>query len=213
MLGTEAQQRAREALRSVDKSLASELERENQLRKHAEHFRDNFFAAFKFLEDETMTLQELQVQVQRSDKQQLQVQSRGRPPFVLVLDTEIAYDTRPPASGQASEPAVELASRLFAVLHPPMRGLLRHYTIFGDGSWKRTTFALSNENAYPRSAMVPRATPDVLVMEAIELLGYVCMLHATWSTLADEAQDLSLEALRDRSIIKTHLSGLGAQRR
>jgi hypothetical protein len=219
MLSLEAQQRIRETLRRLDQSLANAASVENELVKQAQGFRDTFFGAFQFIENESMALQEIQVQAKREGKQQLQVTSRGRPSFMLIMDSELAYDSKPPPAGQgqaeegASQSTIELGARIFAVLTPPYQGLIRYYTIFVDGSWKRTTFALTANGARPRSALVPRATPDVLTLEAIDLLGYACMVHPTWNSMANEAEMFTLEGIQDRKQTKTHLSGLGMPRR
>jgi hypothetical protein len=213
MLGIDAQQRAREALRRVDQLLATELEIETQVRRQAEAFRDSLFSAFQFVESETMALQELQVQIKRLDKQQLQVQSKGRLPFILMLDPDIAYDWKPVQTEGAAQSVYELGSRLFAVMPSPHRGLLRYYTIFADGAWKRTTFALGAQGVQERNALVPRFNAEVLIREAIDLLGYVCLLHPTWAALVDESETMTIEALRDRQRNKTHPTGLGAPRR
>jgi hypothetical protein len=213
MLGVDAQQRAREALRRVDQLLAAELETENQVRRQSESFRDSLFSAFQFVESETMALQELQVQIKRLDKQQLQVQSKGRLPFVLLLDSDIAYDWKPVQTEGATQSVYELGSRLFAAMLSPQRGVLRYYTIFGDGAWKRTTFALGAQGVQERNALVPRFNAEVLIREAIDLLGYVCLLHPTWATLADESETITIEVLRERHRLKSHPTGLGAPRR
>jgi hypothetical protein len=215
MLSFEAQQRAREALRKVDQALGAVIAQENELHRHAEGFRETMFGAFQFLESESMSLQELQLKMQRTDKNQVHVQSKGRSPFILILDPETAYDTRPAAQGQSAEhtPAPELAARLFAVLAAPFQGVLRYYTIFADGAWKRTTFTASASGIQTRSTLVARYTPDVLVLEAVDLLGYACTVHPSWDPLTDNAETLTIEGLRQRTNVKTHLSGLGATRR
>jgi hypothetical protein len=215
MLSNDAQQRAREALRKVDQMLAANVEAENTLEKHAFSFRDNMFAAFQFIESESMTMKELQVQIKREDKQQLRVASRGRAPFMLYMDNEAAYDSRPYAAAQdqPAETSIELAHRLFAVFAPPHVGLLRYYTVFADGAWKRTTFVPGPEGAQVRSAMVQRSSIDVLVLEAIDLLGYACTVHPTWEPLAAAAEQVTLAELHERERVKGHLTGLGAPRR
>jgi hypothetical protein len=218
MLGSEAQQRVREALRKIDQSLAGMVAHEEEVLKHAQAFRDSLFGAFQFIESESMTMQEMQLQVKREGKQQLQVTSRGRPSFMLVFDPELAYDVKPPLpaaqGGEAQQHATrDLAARLFAVFTAPNQGLLRYYSLFSDGSWKRTTFAVTAEGVQPRSTLVPRATPDILALEAIDLLGYALTAHATWSPLAEEAETLTMNTLQDRTRTRIHLSGLGAPKR
>lgn len=216
MIGIDAQQRAREGLRKIDQALAAELKVESTLWNAAESFRDGIFGAFQFIENETMTFQELQVMVRRVGKDQLQIQSRERLPFQLVMDREFSYDSKPQNAEQPPEQAsrpTELAVRLFAVLASPYQGLLRYYTIFADSSWKRTTFVPGANGPETRHALVPRLSADVLVLEAVDLLGYVCLLHPTWANLEAEAETLTVEDLKQRSLIKQHLSGLGAPRR
>lgn len=214
MLNLDAQQRARDALRQLDQALAADNATVEEVQKQATNFRDNLFAAFQFLEGEAMALQELQLQVKREGKQQLLIQPRGRPSFLLVLDAEPAYDSRP--QGQTAEGApqssTELATRLFVVLSAPYRGMLRYYTIFADGTWKRTTFSASGEQVQARNAMVPRSSPDVLVLEAVDLLRYVCTLHPAWDSLIADAETLTLDAVLDRYRVKIHLTGLAAPR-
>jgi hypothetical protein len=101
---------------------------------------------------------------------------------------------------------------MFAVFMPPARGLLRYYTIFADGAWKRTTFVASAGGVQTRSAMVARATPDVLILEAVDLINYACTVHPTWKALAAEAENMAVENIMDRTSVKTHLSGLGTPR-
>jgi hypothetical protein len=216
MLNLEAQQRAREALRRADQALAALVEAESNVQKQADTFRENVFSAVQFLENESMTLQELQIQARRPDKNQLQVQSRGRQPFALIMNAEPAYDIRPAPAGQATEAppqsSTELAARMFAVFLPPNRGLLRYYTIFADGAWKRTTFVPTSGGVQTRSTLVPRATPDVLILEAVDLINYAFTVHATWDSLAAEAETMTVEAIQDRTRVKAHASGLGTPR-
>lgn len=217
MLNFDAQQRAREALRRADEALVAQLALESEVTKQATSFRDTLFSAFQFVESEALALQELSVQLKRSDKNQLQVGSQGRPSFVLVLDTELAYDHNQQIASQGQAPAAEnmpeLAARIFAVLLPPNQGLLRHYTIFASGAWKRTTFTLASGGVQARSALVPRASPDVLVLEAIDLLGYAALVRPLWSPLVADAESFTPDLLRDRTRTRLHQSGLGGPRR
>lgn len=213
MLSLDVQQRVREALHQVDVAAGQEVAFENTLREKAETFRDNLFNSFQYIEQESMQLQELLVKVQRADRNQLQVLPKGRAHFTLVLDGEFAYDSRPPAQGEASAAAThELAARLFAVLLPPLQGLLRYYTIFHDGCWKRTSFVPTPNGAQPRSTMVPRATPDVVILEAIDLLGYACTVHPAWAAVAPHVDTITPEWLRSRGNTKAHMIPGGAAR-
>lgn len=217
MLGFEAQQRAQEALRKIDQGLEQDIAAEDAVLNQAKLFRDGMFGAFQFIEREVLQLKALLVQMQRLDANQIRVQSKGRMPFVVSLDPEVAYDTRHTASqGQASEGAtpgpVELSARLFVVFAPPFQGVLRYYTIFADGTWKRTTFTAGHGGMHARSALLQRFAPDILVLEAVDLLGYVCMLHPTWSTLEDRASSLTVDLLRERSQVKEHLTAVVTRR-
>ncbi|MFP4437429.1 MAG: hypothetical protein ACLFVO_09295 [Chloroflexaceae bacterium] len=217
MLGFEAQQRAQEALRKIDQGLVRDMADEEAILKHAKEFRDGMFGAFQFIERETLQLNALLVQLKRLDANQLQIQSKGRMPFVLSLDPEVAYDTRHTSNpGQAGEGPpqgpVELAARVFVVFAPPYQGMLRHYSIFADGLWKRTTFAFGHSGVQTRSTLLQRFGPDILVLEAADLLGHVCMLHPTWTNLEPRAEGMTLEALRERSRVKEFLTA-GSPRR
>ncbi len=218
MLGMDGQQRVREALRKVDKALTEQVHSEGEIAKHADTFRETFFNAFQLIEQETLTLQELNVQIRRPDKQQLQVQSQGRLPFVLLLNTEVGYDIKasmPPNDPEQSPDTLpsDLSARMFAVLAPPYRGLLRYYTIFADGMWKRTTFTFNGNVVAERSALVPRYNAEILTLEAVDLLSYACLAHPTWNPLISESETVTAEALRDRNTNKIHSSGLGNPRR
>lgn len=218
MLGLEAQQRVNDALRRLDQALEADLHLENGVQQQAQSFRDTIFAAFQYLERESLQLKALLVQLRRLDANQLQVQARGRTSFILALDPELAYDRKaqPAQQGQPAEAAPpnppELAARVFVVLAPPFQGLLRCYTIFGDGAWKRTAFGMGPNGIYAQSALLQRFSSDVLVMEAIDLVGQASTLHPTWAGLVPFAETLSADALRDRTRVKVHLTGLGAPR-
>jgi hypothetical protein len=57
-----------------------------------------------------------------------------------------------------------------------------------------------------------RFAPDILVLEAADLLGHVCMLHPTWANLEPRAGGITLEALRERGRVKEFLTA-GTPRR
>ncbi len=216
MLGVDAQTRVREALRKSDRALEADQEIENRLAQQSQNFRDILFAAFQYVENESLQLQNILVKCSRFDMNQLQVQVKDRAAFILYLDAEFAYDrkqlTKPIGQSAESHPQanVELAARCFAALIPPLQGLLRYYTIFADGSWKRTTFTATANNFHAHGSMVPRFNPEILVMEAADLVGEACLLHPTWAGLAQDADNLTIEKLRDRNQVKTLLTGLGA---
>lgn len=218
MLSYETQQRAREALRQVDQLLQEVIAEEEQLIKRGEQFRDTFFSAFGYLETETLSLRELQINVKRTDRQQLQIETRGRPTFFLQYDPELAYDRKPiqAASEQGQQPetpALELASRLYAVMAPPFAGVMRYYTIFDDGNWKRTTFQLGPKGVHARSALVQRIGPDVLAMEGIDLIKHIATIYPLWDNLASQVETLTAKDLQDRAQVKRHFTGLGSPRR
>jgi hypothetical protein len=218
-LNKEAEERAKEALQRIDQALTTDTAFQEALRAKAHEFRDLFFEAFGFVEDKSLSLNEVLIKINRIDANQVEVTNKKYPPFLLLLDAEPAYDYRPlPASKE--QPAedkprwvTELAARLFVVLAPPHQGLLRYYTIFSDGAWKRTTFTLTSSGVQSNSPLVPRFSPDILVLEAIDLLGYAGTIHPTWDNLAAAAETVTSEELRTRSFVKTHLSGLGGPTR
>lgn len=216
MFGFDAQQRVQEALRRIDQLLVADLELEEQIQKQAVEFRDMLYGAFQYFERESMHSKALFVQCKRLEANQMQVQSKGRPACILALDSEPAYDRKTqPAGEPGSEPqpnSIELAARLFAVMVPPQVGLLRYYTIFADGSWKKTTFALGQGGVHAQSVMLQRFSPDTLIMEGTDLLSQLCLAHPVWAGLAATAESFSLETLRDRSKVKLHPTGLGIPR-
>lgn len=218
MLGSDAQQRVREALQKLDLALAEDTARGAEIRKQATRFRDLFFGAFNFIEQEAVQLRELLLKLQRQDVNQLHVLPKGRAHFLLHLDTELAFEHKPHAASRGVTETLqsrtpELSARLFAVFMPPHRGLLRAYTIFLDGSWKRTTYTLFAGKVQAKSTLVPRFNPEMLVMEAIDLVGYACLVHPIWSPMAEEASTFGVEALRDRYRIKSHLIHTAMARR
>lgn len=219
MLGFDAQQRAQETLRKIDQMLENDLAVEEAVRSQGQAFRDALFSAFQFIEREALQLKALLVQLRRLDANQLQVQSRGRLPFVVVLDPEVAYDIKSKATGQlqpiegSAQRSVELAARLFVVLAPPYHGVIRHYTIFADGMWKRTTYTFEARDNQARSALLQRFNLDVLVQEAADLLGYVCTLHPIWKNLAPSANTLTFDMVRERTHVKDQFVDRGIVRR
>ncbi|NJN67431.1 MAG: hypothetical protein HC884_12325 [Chloroflexaceae bacterium] len=214
-LGSEAQKRFREALRRLDHAIQTDRETQEQIWERARTFISTFYQVFELIEQESLVLEEVLVKMQRIDDNQFEVSNKNYPTVRLMLDTELAYDTRPVSAsqvppGERSPPWVpELSARMFAIFSPPYQGLLRSYTIFADGSWKRTTFALGSGGVHAQSALVPTTNPNVLVLEAIDLLTVVCTHHPTWANLAAVADTLTMEHIRERSCVKLHLTGLG----
>lgn len=219
MLNFDAQRQIRDVLREVDNALAVTIAAEEEVRKQAQSFRDYLFSAFEFIEGESLNYNEIQVQIRRIDNHSIQVQSsKGRMPFILCLNPELAYDSKPMISGQEQKSevtppvTVELAARLFAVFAQPYKGLLRYYTIFADGMWKRTTFTISQGRIISYNTPVARFSAELLAREAVDLLGYVCTIHPTWDNLAPRAEAFTRDMLDDRDQIKIHLTGLGIPR-
>lgn len=211
MLSMETQQRATEALRKIDQSLERDLAHQEAVQKQAHNFREAFFAAFQFIERESLQLNALLIQIKRLDANQIVVQTKGRIPFALSLDPEVAYDIRSKEDVLAGP--LELAARLFAVFAPPYHGVFRHYTIFADGTWKRTTFTFSKAGVQTRSMLLQRFSLDILVLEAVEVLGHACLLHPTWLNLDERAESITLDTLRERDQVKRHLTTGGGARR
>lgn len=214
-LGLEAQKRFREALRRLDQAIQTDREAQEQIRERARTFISHFYGVFELIEQDSLVLEEVLIKMQRIDDNQFEVSNKNYPAVTLILDPELAYDTRPGSAspvppGERPPPWVpELSARMFAIFSPPYQGLLRSYTIFADGSWKRTAFVLGSGGVQSQSALVPTANPDVLVLEAIDLLNAVCTHHPTWANLAAVVDTLTMERLRERSCVKLHLTGLG----
>jgi hypothetical protein len=210
-LTVEGQQRARDALKRLDQAITTDQDAQEHVWQQARNFRDIFFEAFELMERESFSLNELFVKVQRIDANQFQITNKKHAPFLLILNSELAYSTRTVASEQGeTQPrrVTKLAARIFAILEPPLQGLLRYYTIFGDGTWTRTSFVVGTDGAlYAQNAMAPVASADVLMLEAIDLLGKVCTLHPTWADLTASADTMVAEKLRDRASIKMYLTG------
>ncbi len=216
MLSVEVQAKLRESIRQLDHMLVTTIERDERLVQTGINFRDTFFAAFGFVETESLSMKELQVTLKRMDRQQLEVIVQRRISFMLQFDPELAYDVRPVAAeGQEgrSETKLELGSRLFVVLAPPQIGLIRHYTIFGDGAWKRTTFNLTPQGVQARQAFIPRSTSELLIHEAIDLVRYACQIYPMWQPMTDKVQEIGLSEVRKRAVVKQHMTGLAGIRR
>lgn len=211
MLNMETQQRASEAMRKIDQSLESDLAHQEAVQKQAHNFREALFAAFQFIERESLQLNALLIQIKRLDANQILIQSKGRIPFALSLDPEVAYDIRSKEDVLAGP--LELTARLFAVFAPPYHGVFRHYTIFADGTWKRTTFTFSKAGVQTKNMLLQRFSLDILVLEAVEVLGHACLLHPTWLNLDERAESITLDTLRERDQVKRHLSAGGGARR
>lgn len=212
-LTVEGQQRARDALKRLDQAITTDRETQETVWKHAHNFRDTFFETFGLIERESLSLNEIMLKMQRIDANKLQVANKNLFPFLLILDPELAYHTRyrtteDKQTGETqTHHSTELAARLFAVFEPPTQGVIRYYTIFGDGSWKRTSFTIGTDGGLvPQSAMAAAASPDVLMLEAIDLLGKACTLHPTWAELT-APDTLIADKLRDRALVKIHLTG------
>lgn len=215
-LGVEAQQKAKDALQRVDKAILADLEMQHNIKEQSEAFRDLFFGTFEYIERESMLLEEVFIKKNRVDANQLEVQNKNYPSILLFLDTEVAFDSKPPPSNQPQGSdtrwVTALGARLFAVLQPPKAGLLRYYTIFADGSWKRTVFTLLAQGVQTQSVLVPKFNADVLILESIDLLGYACTLHPSWANLVDSAETFTTDMVQKRTITKEHLTGLGGSR-
>jgi hypothetical protein len=212
-LGLEAQKRAKEAFQRLDKAITADREIQSTIQTHARDFLGTMYQVFEYIERESLTLNDVFVSMQRIDDNQFEAKNKHYPPFTMLLDRELAYDSKPVTDAeQKTRWIVELAARVFVVFSPPLQGVLRSYTIFADGSWKRTAFVASADGVHTQSALLPNASPDILVMEAIDLLGLTCTHHPTWASIAAVADTLTLEQLADRTLIKTYLTGLGKPR-
>lgn len=213
MLGVDAQKRLQETLRQIDTTLVADGERIDAIGTQAVMFRDTLFGAFQHIERECLQLKALLIQLRRLEANQLQVQSKGRPAFIVMLDPVPAFDHKPAAATEGEQRPVEhneLAARLFAVLAPPARGLLRYYSIFRDGSWKRSVLVSGPSGMVAQQALVARYNDEMLTLEAADLLGQVVTAHASWANLAPEAEQISFETLRDHAVTRTHPLGISS---
>jgi hypothetical protein len=204
MLSLDRQRQAQETLRQLDEALTADAGVEEAVQQHAVALRDNLFGAFQFIERETLQCRTLLVQTKRIEANQLQVQVRGRATLAIQLDAELAYDQR--VSGQGKP---ELCARCYAVFAPPYHGLLRHYTIFASGEWRRTVFVSRAGATQAHATTRPNTGLDTLVEEAADLLAQLCAVRASWNALADDPGALSLDQLRDRTITRRDPLGIG----
>lgn len=213
ILSLEAQKRAKEAFLQLDKAVAADRLAQATVREQARAFFDSMYAVFEHIERESLTLKEVFVSMQRIDDHQFEVKNRHYPPFILLLDKELAYDSKPISDPeQKTRWVVELSARVFIIFSPPLQGVIRVYTIFGDGSWKRAMFMATSDGIQSQSNLLPDTKPDTLLFEAIDVLSLVCTRHPTWANIASIADTIKIEQLADRSITKTFLTGLGKPR-
>lgn len=213
VLGSEAQKRAREALLHLDKAIAADRQEQTAVREQARAFFETMYAVFEYIERESLTLNEVLLSMQRIDDEHFEVKNRHYPPFTLLLEQELAYDSKPSSDPeQKTRWKVELAARIFIVFSPPLQGVIRLYTIFSDGSWKRVRFVVTPEGVQSQSDLLTDAKPDTLLFEAIEVLNLVCTRHPTWANIASIADTLRIDQLAERSITRTLLTGLGKPR-
>lgn len=193
MAGTNAQRDALEALRNLDNALIAELDEVGRIRDQANRFRNTLFEALAWIEEQCFQLKVLQIKTKREESNLLRVEIRERLPIVLYLDPEPAVDSEA-QGGQA------LVGRLYVVMAPPVPGLLRLYTITGNGSWRRATFARSRGGAHgAKTVAAPGFTGEMLLLEGVDLLSYVCTLRFGWPDLTPRASTLLLDDLRDRA--------------
>jgi|HigsolmetaAR201D_1030396.scaffolds.fasta_scaffold20860_2 hypothetical protein len=204
MFSFDRQRATQAALRQLDDAMTKNADILEKLQKHTIDFRDQLYAAYQFIERESLQSRTLLVQTNRVEANLLQVQVRGRPAMDLFVDSEVAYDQRVADQGKP-----ELATRLFALFGPPQRGLLRHYTIFISGEWKRTVFVSRGGKVQALSSLRSEINPDILLDEATDLLGQLCSVYPTWNPLNDDPNSVGREQVRDRSFSKRDPLGLG----
>ena len=204
MLSLDRQRQAQELLRQLDAALTADAGVEDAVQQHAIALRDNLFGAFQFIERESLQCRTLLVQTKRVEANQLQVQVRGRALLALLLDAELGYDQRTPG---AAKP--EPCARCYAVFAPPYHGLLRHYTVFASGEWRRTVFVSRGGALQSHSTTRPHPGLDAMVEEAADLLAQLCAVRPSWNALADDPGALSLDNLRDRGVTRRDPLGIG----
>ncbi len=204
MISLDRQRTTQAALRQLDEAMTLSVATEEKLQKQSLEMREQLFGAFQFIERESLQGRTLLVQTNRIEAGLLQVQVRGRPPLDLLLDSEPAYDQKVVGQGKP-----ELCTRMYAVFAPPMRGILRHYTIFASGEWKRTVFVSRGGSVNAHTSVLAAINSDMLLEEATDLLAQLCSVHATWNTFTDNPSTVSLDQLRDRQFAKRDPLGLG----
>jgi len=204
MISLDRQRATQAALRQLDEAMTVTAAAEEKLQKQSLELRDQLFGAFQFIERESLQGRTLLVQTNRIEASLLQVQVRGRPPLDLLLDAEPAYDHKNVGGGKP-----ELCTRVYALFAPPQRGVLRHYTVFATGEWKRTVFVSRGGATSAHPTLLPAINSDALLEEATDLLAQLCSVHATWNTLAEDPATVSLDQLRDRQFVKRDPLGLG----
>lgn len=204
MLSLDRQHQAQETMRQLDDALTADATVEDAVQKHALALRDNLFGAFQFIERESLQCRTLLVQTKRIEANQLHVQVRGRTPLALLLDTELAYDQRVAGQGKP-----EPCARCYALFAPPYHGLLRHYTLFASGEWRRTVFVSRGGSVQAHATSHPQSGLDALVEEATDLLAQLCAVRPSWNALADNPGALTLDQLRDRNVTRRDPLGIG----
>lgn len=204
MFSFDRQRATQAALRQLDDAMTKSADVLDKLQKHTIDFRDQLYGAYQFIERESLQSRTLLVQTNRVEANLLQVQVRGRPVMDLFVDSEVAYDQKVAEQGKP-----ELATRLFALFGPPQRGLLRHYTLFASGEWKRNVFISRNGQIQVVSSLRNEINPDMLLDEATDLLGQLCSVYPTWNSLNDNPNNVGREQVRDRSFSKRDPLGLG----
>lgn len=204
MISLDRQRATQAALRQLDDAMTASAAVEEKLQKHSIDFRDHLFSAFQFIERESLQSRTLFVQTNRVESGLLHVQVRGRASLDLFLDSEAAYDSK-----HAAQSKPELCTRMYALFAPPQRGVLRYYTIFVTGEWKRTIFVSRGGTTNAHTTLQTAIAPETLLEEGVDLLAQVCSVHATWNTLAEQPAAVSLDQLRDRQFVKRDPLGLG----
>jgi hypothetical protein len=221
MLSLEIQKRAEELLRKLDQAVTDDLDLQSTLREYGRSFRDYLYQSFEFIHNKSLPLNEIDVKIQRIDSYQFTIEPSKGPSFRIFLDEELAYDSKPATQQEGGESAekqekqrwmLDLAVRIFVIFESPQQGLLRYYTIFPDGLWKRTVFTLGANGVTTQSVIVPQFSHDVVAMETLDLLKSVYLLRPSWANVAPIAETCTLNQLKDRTVVKHHLTGLGAPR-
>lgn len=198
-----AQRAATEALRHIDNQLVTELDDAGRLRDQANRFRNMLFEALAWVEEQSFQLKVLQVKTKREEANLMRVELRERLPIVLFLDPEPAVDL---ASGEQG-----LVSRMYAVLAPPVPGLLRQYTILPTGGWRRSTFSRDKSGQLGAKTVAAAGfSAEMLLLEAVDLIGYLATLRFGWPDHGSHAAVLGLDELRDRARNRDAAIGSGS---